>query len=40
MAIKTNAHGGQVSSSGSGMRGEDQFIRDQYDKLLEQQGGR
>lgn len=29
-----------VSSSGAGMRGENPFLRDQYDKLLEQQSGR
>ena len=38
MGSQTDAHGGQVSSSGVGMSGENPFLRDQYDKLQHQNG--
>jgi hypothetical protein len=31
MSSSTNAHGGQATSSGAGMRGENQDVRDAYD---------
>jgi hypothetical protein len=38
MGGQTNASGGQATSSGKGMSGEDQFLRDQYDKTQNQNG--
>jgi hypothetical protein len=39
MSGQTNASGGQATSSGVGMKGENDFLRGQYDKG-ENQGGR